>query len=268
MGTPAPGLTPRRALCLDWAMAPGEAVEILNGRWKGLRGAVVSAAEGLAQVEVEVFGRKTVVEVGADELRTVLDAEALLAQLCGPDPEVRPSAAAALRSCEAEVAPALMYALGHAAAEVRGLACWALEAQGPGSVGALLGALDDPEESVRMMAAGALGTFGEQARSALPALERALLDWSGGGVQAYPTAQAEALAAVGGVEALPALIQALGSPRSRLRMAALRGLMSLRQERPDWGPEPALNATLQALLEDEVPEVRTIASELASTLAR
>lgn len=131
-----------------------------------------------------------------------------------------------------ELVPALARALDDDDEHVRQWAAWSLGLIGPGAAGAvedLRAALTDPENWVRGNAAQALGQIGEAARPAVPDLialvehDRALTP---------PEKAAEALGALGAVEAVDPLAHALDSDNDYVRRAAAKAILAIGRVTP------------------------------------
>jgi HEAT repeat protein len=94
-----------------------------------------------------------------------------------PSAEVRARAAQALATFDQRAVAALTGALGDGEYKVRASAAEALVKMGPGPVvPSMIEALRNAEAAVRANAAAVLGAFGPAAKSAVPALTRALKD--------------------------------------------------------------------------------------------
>jgi HEAT repeat protein len=94
-----------------------------------------------------------------------------------PSADVRARAAQALAASDQRAVAALTGALGDGEYKVRASAAEALVKIGPGPVmPSMIEALGNPETAVRANAAVVLGAFGPAAKSAVPALARALRD--------------------------------------------------------------------------------------------
>jgi RNA polymerase sigma factor (sigma-70 family) len=123
-------------------------------------------------------------------------------------------------------APQLLDALKHSDAQVRVNAADALGQIGADpkkAVPALIGLLkDDPEREVRRSVAGALGQLGSAAAPAIPALREALRGEGGGWWVA-----ADAIGRIGGLDAVPPLVEALESKDDDVRLTAIKRLGDL-----------------------------------------
>ncbi len=123
-------------------------------------------------------------------------------------------------------APQLLDAVKHTDAHVRVEAAGALGRVGADRekvVAALIALLkDDPEREVRRSVAGALGEIGPAAAPAVPTLREALRGEGGGWWVA-----ADAIGKIGGPDAVPALVEALGSKDNDVRLTAIKRLGEL-----------------------------------------
>ena len=169
---------------------------------------------------------------------------------------VRYAAAVALSLVDArnpDCIPIHTEALKDRNSEMRARAAWALSRVGPkgndlmkDAVPPLTIAVEkDPESSVRMYAATALGSAGPATRAAIPKLIAALGDKE-------PTVQAAAARGIGGIgpdakAALPQLITFMKGPNLVLRNAAALGAVGL-------GPDG-----IEAIPDSVIPELITLA---------
>ncbi|MEK6289456.1 MAG: HEAT repeat domain-containing protein [Acidobacteriota bacterium] len=117
--------------------------------------------------------------------------------------------------------PALIAALKDRHDAVRIFAAKTLAKIGPGALGALAEALKDENESVRSAAARIIGEMGSKAEPAIPALVTALK----GKDESASSNAAQALGQMG-PPAIPSLIEALKDPHDHVRRNAARGLLS------------------------------------------
>jgi HEAT repeat protein len=123
-------------------------------------------------------------EAVSDAIRKIGPAAAaavpgLVEVLHGEDWDSRWAAADALGAIGAEAQsaiPALVAALGHESGRVASSAGRALKRIGCASIPHLVAALDEPNPRIREFAADALALYGQEARTAIPALERGLQD--------------------------------------------------------------------------------------------
>lgn len=162
----------------------------------------------------------------------------------------------AIAEGNAAVVPALVHALGHASAIVRGSAARALARVGVGAVPELTRLVAERGEARAEWAADALGRIGPLAADAVPTLHQALQQ----GSAALKFWAAFALAKVAAdVSVASILIETLGqSDRSDLRQAAVEALGELPPK------TPGLARALERALDDDDDEVRAGAAAVRS----
>jgi HEAT repeat protein len=159
--------------------------------------------------------------------------------------------------------PQLRAALKHKEAGVRVNAAAALGRVGatsPDTITALIGLLkNDPEREVRRATAGALGAIGPAAREAIPVLAEAM---AGDGKGGWWVA-ADALARIGGPDAVPPLIEGLKNADEDVRLTAIRGLGKLGAV-----AQPAVEALEKASQNDANATNRAAAAEALRKIGR
>lgn len=195
----------------------------------------------------------------------------LLADLTGPDEDLREEAAYALGSCgpaDKDAVPELIQGVLHGNPTARFWSAVALDGVGPDAVQgvpALVALLDDPRPGTRSAAASALAGIGQAATTdAVPALIRVLKRDDIKSVREY-SLRALGRLGVHSDEAIGALIEALSDADVGIRRYAAIGLKVL----PGARARPALEA-LTRLADDqhEDDEVRGQASAAIRTIDR
>jgi len=158
-------------------------------------------------------------KIGPDSVPPLVD------ELKNPDPDIRWKAAVALGEIgdPRGIAP-LVELLGDSDRFVRSRAVYALARIGPPAVASLVGALNQPDDAVRLGAVGALGKIGDP--PAVSALVHALADRS-------PEVRQETISALSsqGGRAIAALSVRLNDPDRMIRRRAVLALAGMKDER-------------------------------------
>ena len=135
-----------------------------------------------------------------------------------------------------------------------------IEPRSPNVVRALIAALADSVDRVRMAAATALVAQGVRAEGAVPGVHAALHDSAHAHVRAQAASILGSFGPSAGEGSIPALIEAVNDPASEVRAAALQALARFGRDASNALPE------IRSRLEDASPNVRLRALEALASI--